>query len=98
VNRWSPGNAYLVEREAYIFGGNRFADRHGSGLNIGLIDGSVRYGGQDINGQPAYVYYGVSTGTTQAIAEGTAANSYLVWGSALGSTKLYKYYETGQIN
>jgi prepilin-type N-terminal cleavage/methylation domain-containing protein len=106
INRWSPGNAYIIEREAYIFGGNSFAGRHRSGrdllgrytqsgINIGMIDGSVRYGGQDINGQPAYVYYGIQNGSTQVLAEGTASNSYLVWSNAAGSTQLYKYYETG---
>ena len=95
---WKPSNAVGVCNETAWMGQ---VNNHSDGLNIQYFDGHVGFGGKNINGLMAFVYYGYavngytipqSTGSTTINED---CNSGWVYGGGTGINRLWTYYESG---
>ena len=97
---WAPGKGIVIDYEYNDGNSGGWMDTHGNGLNMLKIDGSAKLTGNNITGLPPTIYYATAyNGYSLATAYANGSSSLMPYavGNAAG-WRLWRYYETGQIN
>lgn len=92
ASNWRPGSALVVDVEAWRAGDDDGIETaHNEGLNILRIDGSARFGGNNISGRTPYRFYSADTASAPTSLRPRS------WNNAYTTEYLWRYYETGQV-